>query len=129
MLLEHLLPTGMLLLLRAREPEQGRCIASAIFPAMNQHMFVWGSASWRPDQIWRPNELIKWAGMRHWKAKGIPCCDMGGGGEYKRKYGGADIAIPRLKQSKHAVFGVLRKTARNGFRSLQRVKGVLKRRH
>ena len=43
-LVKSVLPTGRLLLLRARDPN-GRCIATGIFPAMNHSMSGWGSAS------------------------------------------------------------------------------------
>ena len=43
-LIKNLLPTGMLLLLRARDQE-GNCIATGIFPAMNKTMYFRGGAS------------------------------------------------------------------------------------
>jgi len=43
-LIRHLLPTGNLLLLRAREPN-GRCIATSIFMGMHEFAYFWGNAS------------------------------------------------------------------------------------
>ena len=54
-LMKHMLPTGRLLALRARDPE-GRCIATGLYPGMNDMAFFWGNASWRSGQQWRPNE-------------------------------------------------------------------------
>ena len=87
-----LLPTGRLLLLRARDPE-GRCIATGIFPGLNRTMYFWGGASWREHQILRPNEAIMWHAVRYWKARGVQACDLGGGVDYpyKRKYGPTEV--------------------------------------
>ncbi len=93
LLIKHLLPSGNLLLVKASDPE-GTCIATGIFPAANQTMYFWGGASWRRFQEYRPNEAVQWFAMRYWKARGITRYDMGGGGEYKRKYGGEEINIP-----------------------------------
>jgi CelD/BcsL family acetyltransferase involved in cellulose biosynthesis len=92
-LIRHVLPTGRLLLLRARDGD-GRCIATGIFPALNGRMYFWGGASWRSHQILRPNEALMWQAMRHWKARGVEWCDLGGGAEYKRKYGPREVTVP-----------------------------------
>jgi CelD/BcsL family acetyltransferase involved in cellulose biosynthesis len=98
-LIEHVRPSGNLLLLRARDRE-GRCIATGIFPAFNRHALFWGGASMREHQHLRPNEALMWHAMRRWKARGMSFLDMGGGGEYKRKYGGYDIAVPWMRTSR-----------------------------
>ncbi len=59
---------------------------------MNGVMYFWGGASWRHSQSLRPNEALQWEAMKIGKRKGIRIYDMGGGGEYKRKYGGKEIA-------------------------------------
>ncbi len=99
LLIKHLLPTGNLLLVRARESE-GRCIATGIYPAMNGSMYLWGGASWRQYQHLQPNEAVHWFSMKYWKSHGMTVCDMGGGGEYKRKFGGRDIQIPFVRKSR-----------------------------
>lgn len=98
-LMEHLLPAGRLLALRARAPD-GRCVATALYPALGRSMHFWGGASWRGDQILRPNEAIFWYAMRYWKSRGVETFDMGGGGEYKRKYGGCDLTVPHVIRSR-----------------------------
>ena len=99
-LIRHLYPTGQLLLLRARD-RGGRCIATGIFPHMNGVMYFWGGASWRHSQSLRPNEVIQWHAMQVGKSKGIRVYDMGGDGDYKRKYGGSEIAVPWFRKSKY----------------------------
>jgi lipid II:glycine glycyltransferase (peptidoglycan interpeptide bridge formation enzyme) len=109
-LIQHLHPTGMLLLLRARDAA-GRCIATGIFPAMNQVMYFWGGASWREQQHLRPNEAIQWYAMQYWKKRGIQLYDMIGMRDYKKKYGGREIFVPWIRKSKYPVFGQLRNCA------------------
>ncbi len=92
--------TRYLLLLRACDP-QGRCIATGIFPAMKSTMYFWGGASWKSSRSYRPNEALHWYAMRYWKARGMRSYDMGGGGEYKRKFGGHDIRVPWVRASKY----------------------------
>lgn len=124
-LIRNLLPTGNLLLVRAKDSE-GNCLATGIFPAFNDTMFFWGGASWRKYQSLCPNEALQWFAIKYWKAKGITKYDMGGGGEYKRKYGGYDIAVPWGRKSKYAFFEPMRNLGKNLFAAQQRVRGLIK---
>jgi hypothetical protein len=124
-LVEYLLPTGHLLLVRARDGE-GNCIATGIFPALNDSMYFWGGASWRRYQSLRPNESIQWFAMRYWKARGIARYDMGGGGEYKQKYGGYEIGVPWGRKSKYSFIGYLRNVGRSAVALRQRIVGLRK---
>jgi CelD/BcsL family acetyltransferase involved in cellulose biosynthesis len=121
-LVQRLLPTGMLLLLRARDPE-GRCIATGIFLGANSRMFFWGGASWRDHRTLTPNELIMWHAMRYWKDRGALVCDLGGGGEYKRKYGPSEIHVPHFAKSRLPLVPQARDAARKVFSLKQRVLG------
>jgi hypothetical protein len=121
-LIKHMEPTGALSLLRARDPE-GRCIATFISLGANGTMFMWGAASWREHQILRPNELLIWTAMKYWKARGVHTFDMGGSGEYKRKYGGREISIPWIQVSRYPMMGFLRQVAKKGFKLKQRLAG------
>jgi CelD/BcsL family acetyltransferase involved in cellulose biosynthesis len=123
-LIRHVHPTGRLLLLRARDIE-GRCIATGIFPAMNRWMYFWGGASWSRDQILRPNEALMWHAMRYWKSRGIERFDLGGGAEYKRKYGGAEIMVPFFRISRSRAVATARRLAKTGFRVRQATLGRL----
>jgi lipid II:glycine glycyltransferase (peptidoglycan interpeptide bridge formation enzyme) len=109
-LIQALLPTGRLLLVRARAPS-GEPIATGIFPAMNGTAYFWGGASWRQHQHYRPNEAIFWYAMRYWKHHGMKSLDMGGGGDYKRKYGPVEFTVPSLHKSRIAGLAQLRDLA------------------
>jgi CelD/BcsL family acetyltransferase involved in cellulose biosynthesis len=121
-LIRHLLPTGRLLLLRARGPD-GRCIATLISPAMNTTAYFWGGASWREDQHMRPNEALLWHAVRYWRRRGVAVFDFGGGGEYKRRYGPTERTIPLFRQSRWSVVAGLRSSAERGFALRQRALG------
>lgn len=122
-LIEYLLPTGHLLLLRARDRD-GRCIATGIFPAMNEMMSLWGCASWRATQHLRPNEALQWEAMRYWKQRGIPFCDMNGYAPYKTKYGTVEFTVPWFRKTKYRSLTVLRDAARLLYRWTQHAKGA-----
>jgi hypothetical protein len=109
-LIRHVHPTGHLLLLRARD-RNGRCVATGIFPHMNGTMYFWGGASWRANRGLRPNEAIQWEAMKIGRRKGLRIYDMGGGGEYKRKYGGCEIEVPWFRKSKYSWLRYMREIA------------------
>jgi CelD/BcsL family acetyltransferase involved in cellulose biosynthesis len=121
-LIRLLLPTGMLLLLRARDAE-GRCVATGIFLGAGSRMFFWGGASWRQYQLLRPNELLMWHAMRYWKRRGVRFCDLGGGGDYKRKFGPYQIHVPRFLKSRLPLVPQVRDAARRLVGLKQRVVG------
>jgi len=121
-MMEHLLPGGRLLLLRARGPD-GRCIATGIFPAMNDTAYYLGGASWRSSQSLSPNEAIQWYAMRYWKARGITRYDMCGGGNYKAKYGGQTISVPWIRKSRYRFMAVQRDLFKKLYWTAKRVAG------
>jgi hypothetical protein len=122
-LIDHLHPTGHLLLLRAFDTER-RCIATGIFPAMHDRAYFWGGASWREHQHLRPNEILFWYALRYWKARGVRYLDMGGAGEYKRKYGGQEISVPWLRTSRFPIVPLLRNGAMVMAKARQRWQGT-----
>jgi CelD/BcsL family acetyltransferase involved in cellulose biosynthesis len=92
-------PSGDLLMLRAVAPE-GERIATAIFPARQDFAYFWGGASWPSHLILRPNEAIFWHAIRHFRDRGVGMLDLGGGGDYKRKYGAPEKLIPYVRKSR-----------------------------
>ncbi len=124
-LIEHLHPAGMLLLLRAIAPD-GRCIGTGIFPGFNDFAYFWGGASWRPDQILRPNEALQWYAIRYWKSKGMRRYDLGGGGSYKEKYGGCKIVVPWLRKSKYTFVEPARGVYKSLWKRSRQIAGSVK---
>jgi hypothetical protein len=124
-LLRHLLPTGRVLAVRALNPE-GQCIATSIYPGMNDVAFFWGNASWRSEQHWRPNEYLHWYALRYWKARGVKTFDWGGGGTYKEKYGVTPYAVPWFYGSKYPLLTTVRNEAREWFYRTQALVGRLR---
>ena len=127
-LITHVHPTGHLLMLRARD-RLGQCIATGIFPHMNGVMYFWGGASWRQHQLSRPNEAIQWHAMKIGKQQGLRTYDMGGGGEYKRKYGGREIEVPWFRKSKYPWIRYLRDMAQHSHTMRQHWIGRFNRLH
>jgi Acetyltransferase (GNAT) domain len=124
-LIRHLLPTGRLLLLRARDPD-GACIGTGIYPGMNRIAQFWGNASFRASQNLRPNEALHWYAMRYWKKQGVEFFDWGGGGEYKEKYGCRKILTPWFHKSRFRIIKQLRDEAQRMFSLKQRFEGWLR---
>jgi CelD/BcsL family acetyltransferase involved in cellulose biosynthesis len=110
-LISCLEPSGRVLLVRARSAD-GLPIATGIFPAYNGTAYFWGGASEREHQILRPNEAIFWYAMRWWRERGMTTLDLGGGGEYKRKYGPREVRVPFLRVSRFRGLPVVRELAR-----------------
>jgi len=121
-LVNHLEPTGNILLVRARDPE-GKCIASGIFPGFNKIAEFWGNASFQSSQILRPNEAIQWYVMRYWKRRGLEVYDWGGEGTYKEKYGCQVHQVPWFTKSRFDFISTLRDGAKEMFATKQRVLG------
>jgi hypothetical protein len=106
-MISNLLPTGNILLLRAKN-SAGKCIATGIFLAKNTTGVFWGAASWRNYQSLRPNEPLAWYGMQKLKAIGIQDLHFGGECEqYKEKLGCSEANVYRIMKAKNALAGRL----------------------
>jgi len=125
-LIEHLQPSGKLLLLRARDGD-GRCIATGIFPGYRDTAYFWGGASRRASQILQPNELLMWHAMLHWKGRGATTLELGGGGDYKLKYQPRRDTVPSLSLSRFAALQRARRVAQGMYRVRQRVGAMMHR--
>lgn len=120
-LVRHLLPTSRLLLLRARDAE-GRCTATSVSLGFDGKMYSWGAASCRDAGATGSNEALKWYGVRYWKARGMTVWDLAGWAEHKRKYGGYEIGVPWIRQSKYPGLEVMRELARKSMATQRRVR-------
>jgi hypothetical protein len=118
--LSCLAATNLGLFLRAVNAD-GKCVATTISVGTENLAYLWGAASLPEFQPLRPNELTYWSNMRLWKQRGARVLDMGGGGEYKRKYGGQPIAVPWFRKSRNGILPILRTTAEHIYRMRQRL--------
>jgi hypothetical protein len=110
-MISQLLPTGNLLLLRARNSE-GVCIATDISVVFNKVAVGWGGASWKQYQILSPNELINWYAMKKLKSIGVEVLHMGGEAEeFKKKLGCYKAEIFRLMKPKNPFLNIPLKIA------------------
>jgi len=73
----------------------------------------------------RPNEAVQWEAMKIGKRKGLHAYDMGGGGDYKRKYGGFEIEVPWFRKSKYLWFRYMRELAERSHKLQQQCFGRL----
>lgn len=126
-LINHLHPTGRLLLLRARDAE-GHSIATGIFPVFNDMIQFWGGASWRPYQHLHPNEYLMWHAITHGQARGMQVFDMGGWADYKLQYGGHPVTEITLAQSSPAILCEQRELAEGIYLKGRRLLGRIKHR-
>jgi len=103
----HLLPTGNLLLLRARNSE-GVSIATHIDLVFNKVAVGWGAASWQKYRDLNPNELLEWYGMKKMKAMGAGILQLGDTvKEYKEKFGAYETPAFRLMKARNSLLYVL----------------------
>ena len=94
---------------------------------MNGTSYFWGNASWRRDRHLCPNEVIHWYAMRYWKSRNMHWYDLGGGGDYKRKYGGQEHNKYAFRKSRYIGMDVARNLAMRAFRLGQKLQGWHKR--
>jgi Acetyltransferase (GNAT) domain len=109
-LIDHVHPSGDLLLLRARDPA-GRSIATGLYPGFGETSYFWGNGSLREHQHLRPNEALHWFAMRYWRARGIPRHDWAGTNGYKEKYGVSTCSMVALRKSRFKFLQYARDTA------------------
>ena len=117
-LVDHVHPSGSLLLVRARSPE-GQSIATGIFPGFGRLSTFWANGSVQNMRHLRPNQALHWFAMRYWKAHGVACHDWGGSGIYKKNYGGEPHVYVREFRSAVSWLDQLRRPAIRGYRRLR----------
>jgi hypothetical protein len=113
-LIEHVYPSGDLLLIRAREPG-GKSIATGIYAGFGRLSFFWGNASLREYHSLRPNEALHWFALRYWKNRGMWHHDWAGGGAFKARFGGTPFSIPAFRKSRYKFIQYARDTAERAY--------------
>jgi CelD/BcsL family acetyltransferase involved in cellulose biosynthesis len=121
-LITALQPTGQLHLVRVMAPE-GRCVASGVSVGRGRTAVFWGGAFFRADSELHPNGVLWWEAMRYWRSRGAQRYDMGGGGDYKAKYGGVETPTFHFHRSRYGVLRYGRWAVRSLFRARQVLAG------
>lgn len=127
-LMKEMGETGNILCLRVMSPDN-RCIATSIFPGMNEKFFFWGGASYRSDQHFRPNEYMIWTAIKYWRDRGCKTFDMVGVRDYKRKFGSYETEFPCIIISRPAFLVKLRNLAEKSFFLILKIRGVVNRKN
>lgn len=126
-MIDHLHPSDLVVLLRARAPD-GRSAATGLFPGSpNGSAVFWMGASDPGLLDLRPNEAVMWRAMREWRDRGAVRLDLGGGGSFKPKFGPTPIEVPWLRCSRVPGLEPLRRTAAGAARRAQRVRFLTRR--
>ncbi|GAT62856.1 hypothetical protein [Paludibacter jiangxiensis] len=123
-LVDTLYPTGNLLLLESLSPE-GKSIATGLFLGKNKFSSAWGQASYKDSHSLFPNEAMWFEAMRYWKNAGATVFELGGGGEYKKKYGGVPYVKPRLVATKYQALHSLKQLAKRSYYFTRKVASVI----
>ncbi len=122
--MEHLGPSGRLLLLRSYTPD-GDLAATGIFPGLSGSTAeYWMGGSYRTHQALLPNEALMWTAIRTWRDRGAVRFNFGGGGKYKAKYGGEPHRLPWVRRSRFRGLEQARKTAWSLYKRQQRRSGA-----
>ena len=112
-LITALQPSGQILLLRVRAPG-GAVVATGLVVGSGQTAVNWGAAFMRSDAELHPIQLFWWEAIRHWRDRGTVLYDMGGGGDYKARYGGVAVPTAHFLRSRYRIL----RLGRNGIRRL-----------
>jgi len=123
-LVDTLFPTGNLLLLESLSPE-GNSIATGLFLGKNKFSSACGQASYKDSHSLFPNEAMWFEAMRYWKNAGATVFELGGGGEYKKKYGGVPYVKPRLVATKYQALHSLKQFAKRSYYFTRKVASVI----
>lgn len=119
--------SGCLLALAARSPE-GTCIGTGLFAVDGRELILWMWTHLFEHRNLSPTEIMTWTAMEYATARGCTVFDMTGGGEAKRKFGGAaDEKTLRWIRSRYAWLGTARRTAFKLYRWQQRLRGRIAR--
>jgi hypothetical protein len=86
----------------------GKQIGIGIFVGYGQRVVLWGLAGRQEAMDQHPYEPILWHGIHYWKERGACVLDMGGGGSYKKKYGGVPTEMARILAPKWKFLLILR---------------------
>jgi len=125
-MIDELSENGMILCIKAVTPE-GICPATLIQIGYGYLSITVGCPSFlKYQKDFRPNEALMWYAIKHWKHKGAALFDYGGGGEYKKKYGGNPIEYNTVSFSRIPGLFALKEIAKTAYWKLNSLKARIK---
>jgi ribosomal protein S18 acetylase RimI-like enzyme len=123
-LVHHMRPSGRLLTVALRKPDDGRCIGSGVFLIGGNEMHLWTWAHREEFGRLHPIELITWIAMQKAMEAGCTTLDLSGGGHAKTKYGPLpDETNVRWLRSRYRWMSEARRLAVRGYRLQQSARG------
>ena len=114
--------SGQILMLRATSPS-GSTLGTSISVGRNRTAVAWGMAFDRENHDYHAIELLWWETIRHWKLAGAAVFDLGGGGDYKAKYGAREVSSHSFHRSRYALMRYARSSVRRVFYARQALTG------
>jgi len=96
--------------LRVRD-QNGRVLATGLFPHDEHAVYFWGGACWREALPLCPNDLLHWQLMCLAATRGLDTYNMCGIGQFKRKFGGRVVVTKRW----HKCYSLTATVARAGY--------------
>src|SRR5215510_6881264 len=121
----YLHPASRLLALQVWHHDE--VIASGLFPFDDRGLYFWGGASRIRAYSLYPNELLQWHAMLFALERGIPHYYMGGGGTFKKKFGGVPVPVERWFKAFSPLARAGRIIFKQAFRTKQRLLGAFAR--
>lgn len=114
--------SSQILMLRATSPS-GSTLGTSISVGRNRTAVAWGMAFDRDNQDYHAIDLLWWETIRYWKLAGALVFDLGGGGDYKAKYGGREIPSHAFHRSRYALLRYGRSSVRRVLYARQALTG------
>lgn len=113
-----------ILCMRVTSPDN-EPVATSIYLGLNKKCYSWATASYRELQHYRPNEAIRWYGIRYWKEHGFTEFDLVGFRQYKMKFSPYEYEYPRIIMTRFKILIRFRKIAKNLIQIIRKYKGKL----
>lgn len=130
---EHRIAVVMTALAGSREvtaltaAKDGEELASVVLLHDATTSYYWAGASYPSAYPVAANDVIQWRALQLAIGRGHVRYDACGGGDYKEKFGGELVGLPAGHMATRPVFGLVRRSVRQGFRARQALLGAMQR--
>ena len=107
--------------------KDGEELASVVLLHDATTSYYWAGASYPSAYPVAANDIIQWRALQLAIGRGHVRYDACGGGDYKEKFGGELFGLPAGHMATRPVFGLVRRSVRQGFRARQALLGAMQR--